>query len=108
MCETVVLPVIAPRCWMSLPSPQLTVTSRIAEPLVAAAVTANVKVAGNPALGIVAGGVIARPGAEATLTVTFPLAVPVVAGVVGVVGVPLAGGVVPPVLEPACAPTATV
>jgi len=59
-----------------------------------------------------------------TLTVTLPLAVPVVAGVgagvgagvVGVVGVPgvgvvgdgFVGGVVPPVLEPPCAPTATV
>ena len=45
------------------------------------------------------------------LTVTLPLAVPVVAGVAGVAGAagaPAAGGVVPPVLEPACAPTATV
>src|SRR5438128_11704094 len=91
---------------MSLPSPQLTVTSRMAEPLVVAAVTAIVKVEGNPALGIVAGGVMMSVGAEATFTVTVPEAVPLpVVGVVGVVPVP--GGVVP-VLDPACAPTATV
>src|SRR6266487_4453123 len=103
MCEIDVLPVGAPRSCVC-PSPQFTETPRIALPLVAAAVTANVNVAGSPALGTVAGGVMTSVGALATLTVTEPDAVPVVAGVVGVVGAPVAGGVVP-VLEPACAPT---
>ena len=88
---------IAPRCWIGDRSPQSTVTSRIAEPLVAAAATTNVYVEGRPALGAVAGAVMFSVGAPATLTVTVPDAVPVVAGVVG--AVPVAGGVV--VLEPA-------
>src|SRR5262245_239503 len=48
------------------------------------------------------------PGDPVTLTVTLPLAVPVVVGAAGAAGAPVAGGVVPPLLEPACAPTATV
>ena len=81
-------------------------TSRIGFPLVVAAVTANVNAAGRPAVRPAAGAVMRRPGVPVTLTVTLPLAVPVVAGVGGA-GVPVVGGVVP-VLEPACAPTATV
>src|SRR5712692_5795196 len=45
---TVVLE-IAPRSWLAVPSPQLTVTFRTASP--AGAVAANVKVAGRFALG---------------------------------------------------------
>ena len=74
--------------------------------MVAGTVTANVNVEGRPELRV-AGGVMVSVGAAATLTVTEPEAVPVVAGVVGVVGAPVAGGVVG-VLDPACAPTAAV
>ena len=69
-----------------MPSPQLTVTSRTALPLAVAAVTTNEKVAGNPALGGVVGGVITSVGAAATPTVTVPEACPAVP--------PVAGGVV--------------
>ena len=103
MCETETVPVTAPRS-CDRPSPQLTVTLRIALPLVVAGVTANVNDAGSPALGGVVGPVMMSVGAPLTLTVTVPDAWPEVAGVVGVVGVPVAGGV----LEPACAPTAAV
>src|SRR5881397_354674 len=50
---TVVLE-IAPRSWLAVPSPQLTVTLRTASP--AGAVAANVKVAGRFALGAGDGG----------------------------------------------------
>src|SRR5262249_24987600 len=81
-------------------------TSRIGLPLVVAAVTANVNDADRPAVRPVVGAVMRSPGDPVTLTVTLPLAVPDVAGVVGagVVGGVVVGGVV----EPACAPTATV
>jgi hypothetical protein len=107
VCETVVAAVIAPRCCRPLPSPQSTVTSLIADPFVAGTATVNVNVAGSPALGTVAGGVMLNVGDEATVTVTLPDAVPLVVGVVGAVGVPVVGGGVV-VLEPACAPTAAV
>ena len=101
------VPVNAPRFWLC-PSPQLTVTSRIGLPLVVAAVTANVNAAGRPAVRPAAGAVMRSAGVPVTLTVTLPLAVPVVVGAAGAAGAPGAGGAVPPVLEPACAPTATV
>src|SRR5437773_12316836 len=97
------LPTTTPRSFRS-PSPQSTVTLRIALPLAVAAVTATVNDAGSPAPGGVAGGVMTIDGAPLTLTVTLPDDWPDAAGVVGVVGVPVAGGVV----EPACAPTAAV
>jgi hypothetical protein len=56
------------------------------DPFAAAAVTANVYAAGDPAVGAVAGGVMVSVGAPATLTVTDPEAVPVPPGLVGLVG----------------------
>ena len=87
------LPTTAPRSCIA-PSPQFTVRSRIALPLVAAAVTTNVNVAGSPAVGAVVGGVITNVGAPATLIVIVAEAWPDVFGA-GVVGV-----VVPPPPEP--------
>ena len=104
--ETTLLPVNAPSDCGRLPSPQLTVTSLIALPLLAAAVTANVNDAGSPALGGVVGGVITSVAAAASATFTLPDAVPELATGVGV-GVPVAGGVVPPPVAP-CAPTLAV
>jgi len=66
-------------------------------------VTANVNVAGRPALGGVVGGVITRPGAVATFTFTVPDADPVL--VPPVVPPPV---VPPPVPVPACTPTLAV
>src|SRR6185295_6625423 len=86
------------------PSPQVTVTLRMALRVVATTVVTNVNVAGRPDVGAVAGGVMTSVGAELTLTVTLPEAWPDAAGVAGVAGVPVAGGVV----EPACAPIAAV
>jgi hypothetical protein len=102
------LPVIAPRSWVGVPSPQFTVTSRIGLGFVVAGVTTNVNVAGTPALSGVVGGVIVRDGAPATLTITLPEAWPELAGVVPppVVGGVVDGGVV--VDEPPCAPTVPV
>jgi hypothetical protein len=71
--------------------------------LVVAGVTTIEKVAGNPALGGVVGGVITRVGAAATPTVTAPDACPAVP--------PVAGGVVVPPPVPvvgAVAPTLAV
>jgi len=89
------LPVTAPRSCDD-PSPQLTLTFVTKLPLAAAAVTAKVNNAGNPALGGVVGGVITSAGADAISTTICAVAWPVALGVVGVVGVvpPELGGVV--------------
>src|SRR6185436_6554527 len=104
MWETTALPVTTPRL-CDEPSPQFTLTSRMALPLVVAAVTATVNDAGSPSPGGVGGGVIASPGAELTLTTTVPDACPDEAGGVVVPPPPVAGG---GVVEPACAPIAAV
>ncbi len=72
-----------------VPSPQFTERSRTALPFAAAAVTAKVKVAGNPTLGGVDGGVIVSDGDAATPTVTVADACP---EVLPVAGAPGAGG----------------
>src|SRR5580765_2201580 len=56
--DAAAVPVTAPRSCTPLPSPQLTLRSRTAAPLVVAAVTTNENVAGSPALGEVVGGVM--------------------------------------------------
>ena len=96
-CVTAAVPVTAPKLCTPLPSPQLTLKSRTAEPLVAAAVITNENVAGSPALGAVVGGVMTSVGAAMTPTVTVPEAWPgalPVAGAVGVVGLVGVVGVV--------------
>src|SRR5580704_5040492 len=70
-CVTMAEPTMAPRSWLE-PSPQSTCTLRTVLPLVAAAVTANVNDAGNPAPGGVVGGVITNVGADKIPTVTVP------------------------------------
>jgi hypothetical protein len=91
-CVAVAVPDTWPRSWV-VPSPQFTERSRTALPFAAAAVTAKVKVAGNPTLGGVDGGVITRFGEAATPTVTVADACPEVLPVAGAAGV--AGGAVP-------------
>lgn len=56
--------------------------------------TANVKFDGCPAVGVCAGGVMTIVGAAEMLTVIVAEAWPDADGVVGVVGVPVVGGVV--------------
>ena len=89
------------------PSPHDTVTFFTAPPPVGV-VTTKVNGADKPALGDDVGGVMVRPGAALTVTVTEPDCWPVV-GVVGVVGVvpPVPPPVEPP-LEPPVAPTVAV
>jgi hypothetical protein len=84
----------------------LTETSLIALPFEAAAVTANVNVAGRPALGGVVGSVMTSDAAAARAIVTLPDAVPELATGVGV-GVPEPTGVGVPPVDP-CAPTLAV
>src|SRR5438046_4962656 len=107
-CDTTALPVTAPRLCV-VPSPQSTVRSRTALPFDVAAVTANVKEAGSPTLGGLAGGVITSVGAFETTTVTEPDAVPDELGALGG-GVPLEELELPPppVAGGACAPTLAV
>ncbi len=69
--DATAVPVTAPRFEVS-PSPQFTRSSRTALPFCAAAVTANVKLAGSPTLGGDDGGVITSDGADATFTTTVP------------------------------------
>src|SRR5262245_35287237 len=89
---------MAPRS-RELPSPQSTWTFLTALPLAVAAVTTNVKFAGNPTFGGFVGGVITSVGATETLTWTVPDAVP------EVVPVPPVPPVAPPV---PCTPTVAV
>src|SRR5471030_3349322 len=98
---TVAVPETAPRSCVALPSPQFMVRSRTALPLVVAGVTTIEKAAGNPALGLVVGGVIDSVGPAATPTVTVPEACPAVVPATGVVVVPQLAGA-------PCAPTLAV
>jgi len=88
VCDTTAFPVTVPNS-VDEPSPQSTVTALMALPFVAPGFTAIVKLAGTPALGGVAGGVITIVGAPAILTVTLPDAWPDADGVVGVVPPPV-------------------
>lgn len=107
---TTALPLIAPSS-VDDPSPQSTVTAFTALPFVVAGVTAIVNDAGRPAFGGDVGGVMTMVGAAATLTVTLADACPDADGVVGVVpvvGVPVAGGVVDELPTPTLAVTVAV
>src|SRR5581483_9612696 len=112
-CCTTALPVTAPRSCVC-PSPQFTVRSRTRQPLVVAAVTANVYAAGSPAPGGVVGGVMTICGAPAmAIVIVAVLCVEVGVGVAPVPPVPPLPVPVPVpvpgvVVEPPCAPTLAV